>query len=205
MKINVFRQSSIKIEDNNLVIYFDPYKITEDFHDADYIFITHEHYDHYDEEAINKLLKDKTKLIVPECLKNINYEKIVVKPDESYNLDGFSFKTVRAYNIDKTYHPRDKDYVGYIVNLNNISYYIMGDTDVTEEVKKIKCDILFVPIGGVYTMDMMEALEYVNEVKPKKVIPIHYGSIVGDISLGEKFKDLVNKDIEVEIYIEEEK
>ncbi len=205
MKISVFRQSSIKIEDNNLVIYFDPYKITEDFHDADYIFITHEHYDHYDEEAINKLLKDNTKLIVPECLKNINYEKIVVKPDESYNLDGFSFKTVRAYNIDKTYHPRDKDYVGYIVNLNNISYYIMGDTDVTEEVKKIKCDILFVPIGGVYTMDMMEALEYVNEVKPKKVIPIHYGSIVGDISLGEKFKDLVNKDIEVEIYIEEEK
>lgn len=205
MKISVFRQSSIKIEDNNLVIYFDPYKITEDFHDADYIFITHEHYDHYDEEAINKLLKDNTKLIVPECLKNINYEKIVVKPDESYNLDGFSFKTVRAYNIDKTYHPRDKDYVGYIVNLNNISYYIMGDTDVTEEAKKIKCDILFVPIGGVYTMDMMEALEYVNEVKPKKVIPIHYGSIVGDISLGEKFKDLVNKDIEVEIYIEEEK
>ena len=205
MKISVFRQSSIKIEDNNLVIYFDPYKITEDFHDADYIFITHEHYDHYDKEAINKLLKDNTKLIVPECLKNINYEKIVVKPDESYNLDGFSFKTVRAYNIDKTYHPRDKDYVGYIVNLNNISYYIMGDTDVTEEAKKIKCDILFVPIGGVYTMDMMEALEYVNEVKPKKVIPIHYGSIVGDISLGEKFKDLVNKDIEVEIYIEEEK
>ena len=36
------------------VIYFDPYKIEERFNDADIIFFTHEHYDHFDFESINK-------------------------------------------------------------------------------------------------------------------------------------------------------
>ena len=73
----------------------------------------------------------------------------------------------------------------------------MGDTDIIPEIDDITCDILFIPIGGTYTCDYKEASTYVNKIKPKTVIPIHYGSIVGDISLGEQFKDLIDKDIEV--------
>ena len=79
----------------------------------------------------------------------------------------------------------------------------MGDTDQTEESNHVKTDICFVPIGGVYTMDVDEAASYINSLNPKKVIPIHYGKIVGDISLGEKFKSKVNKNIEVELLIKE--
>ena len=56
MKIDVNTQSSIKITDDK-VIYIDPYKIDEELHDADFIFITHDHYDHFDVKSINNIKK----------------------------------------------------------------------------------------------------------------------------------------------------
>ena len=77
----------------------------------------------------------------------------------------------------------------------------MGDTDRTPEALDVKCDVCFVPIGGTYTMDVYEGAELVNEIKPELAIPIHYGDIVGDKSLGEEFRKNVNDNIKVEIKI----
>ena len=55
-------QSSIKIGS----IYFDPFKIEKESHDADLIFITHAHYDHFDMESINKVKKDNTLFLIPD-------------------------------------------------------------------------------------------------------------------------------------------
>lgn len=199
MKIDVITQAAIKLTGEK-IIYFDPYKITNEYHDADYIFITHDHYDHYDIESINNIRKDSTKIIVPKCLESEN-NNLVVEPNKEYKIDDLSFKTIPSYNLDKPYHPKEKEYVGYLINIDGTSYYIMGDTDVTNDALEIKPDVCFVPIGGTYTMDYLEAIDYINTINPKKVIPIHYGSIVGDISLGNKFKEKINNNIEVEIKI----
>ena len=79
----------------------------------------------------------------------------------------------------------------------------MGDTDRTPETDMVKTDICFVPIGGTYTMDVDEAAEYINDLKPQVAIPIHYGMITGDLSMGKEFQDKVNKEIKVEIKIGE--
>ena len=199
MKIDVLVQAAIKFTGNK-VIYFDPYGIKEELHDADYIFITHDHWDHYDEESINNIKKDTTKIILPKCLQD-KENNLVVEPNKEYTIDGLSFQTIPSYNIDKPYHPRDKEYVGYLINIEGTSYYIMGDTDVTKEALEVKTDVCFVPIGGKYTMDYEEAADYINKINPKKVIPIHYGLVVGDISLGNEFKEKINNNIEVEIKI----
>ena len=119
----------------------------------------------------------------------------------TYKLDGITFETIKSYNIGKIYHPETSGNVGYKLIINGISYYIMGDTDRTLETDRVKADVCFVPIGGTFTMDVDEAVEYINFIKPKKVIPIHYGSLVGDKNLGEEFKNKINKEIEVEILI----
>jgi len=204
MKINVFNQASIKLE-NNVNIYFDTYNFKSEIHDADYIFITHDHYDHYDEESINKIIKDNTTIIVPGYLKEkasklIN-RVIVVEPNKTYQVDDIKFETVASYNINKKFHPQENGNVGYILTIDGIKYYVMGDTDRTQETDMVKTDVCFVPIGGTYTMDVNEAIDYINYIKPKKAIPIHYGSIVGDITLGEEFKNKINKEIEVELLI----
>ena len=199
MKIEVIHHASIKLIGEK-IIYFDPYKIEEEIHDADYIFITHDHYDHYDPDSINKVRKDNTKIIVPLCLKDKDYN-LLVEGYRMYEIDGIKFNTIPSYNINKDYHPREKYYVGYNILLDDKYYYIMGDTDATDEALQVKCDVCFVPIGGTFTMDYIEASEYINEIKPEKAIPIHYGMITGEKDLGEKFKEKVDKDIEVDILI----
>ena len=197
MEIKVLKHASIKLIGDK-IIYFDPYEIDEELHDSDYIFITHDHYDHYDEESINKLKKEDTKIVVPRCLE-VKENSLVVEPNNTYTIDDITFNTIPSYNTNKPYHPKENGYVGYNTNINDTYYYVMRDTDVTEEALNVKCDICFVPIGGTYTMDVNEAINYINELKPKKAIPIHYGIIVGDKSLGIAFKENINKEIEVEL------
>ena len=125
----------------------------------------------------------------------------LVKPNENYTVKGLSFKTIPAYNTNKNFHPKANNWVGYLVTIDNMIYYIAGDTDITTENKQVKCDVAFVPIGGTYTMDNKEAAKLINEIKPKVAIPTHYGKIIGNISDGQNFAKLINKEIECKIFI----
>ena len=183
--VEVLCHSSIKINKEK-VIYIDPFKIEKNYNDADIVFITHDHYDHYSEEDIDKVINENTIIIIPEELltkllrKGINKNAIItVEPNEKYVVQGIKFETIPAYNTNKTFHPKKNGWVGYIIIINGIRYYIAGDTDITEENKQVKCDVAFVPVGGTYAMDFKEAASLINEIKPKIAIPIHYGSIVG--------------------------
>lgn len=199
--------SSIKFSDKK-IIYFDPYNIKGKINDADIIFITHDHYDHFDEESINKVINDNTIIVAPEsmtlkCLNiGINKNNIVsVLPNNTYNIGDITIETIPSYNIDKKFHPKENNWCGYIITLNNIRYYIAGDTDITKENNKVKCDVALVPIGGTYTMNYMEASKLINIIKPKVVIPTHYGCIVGNIEDSYKFKELLDDDIVCELLI----
>ena len=183
--IEVLYHSSIRINKEK-TIYIDPFKIDRNYNDADIVFITHDHYDHYSEEDIDKVINENTTIIIPEELltkllrKGINKNAIItVEPNKNYMVQGIKFETISAYNTNKTFHPKENGWVGYIIIINGIRYYIAGDTDITEENKQLKCDVAFVPVGGTYTMDFKEAASLINEIKPKIAIPIHYGSIVG--------------------------
>ena len=200
--IEVNTQSSIKLIFDK-IIYFDPYKIGEDKHDADIIFITHNHYDHMDSVSIEKIKNNMTIIVAPksmeEEIKNIEFkEYIFLSPGDEINIDNFNIKVVPAYNIDKPFHPRKNNWLGYIVTNNNISYYVAGDTDKTVENEKVKCDIAFIPIGGHFTMDVREAEELIRIINPQIVVPTHYGSIVGEAKDGEKLKDILS-DTNVEV------
>ena len=140
--IQVLNHSSIKIN-REKVIYIDPFKIDNEYHDADIIFITHSHFDHYSEEDIDKIMKENTKLIITEDLEKKALEKvkkenvICVQPEKNYFVDGINFETIPAYNTNKQFHPKANNWVGYVIELNGIKYYFAGDTDITEENKKI--------------------------------------------------------------------
>ena len=184
-------------------IYIDPFKIEKENHDADIIFITHEHYDHYSPEDIQKIKKENTIIVAPKTVKELIKMKNVlfVESNNKYEIEEVRVETIPAYNINKKFHPKENEGVGYIIEVNNIRYYIAGDTDLTDENKQVKCDIALIPIGGTYTMDYKEAAKLANIIKPKIVIPTHYGSIVGNKNDGIEFKKLVNSGIECKIMI----
>ena len=101
--IEVLIQSSIRISKGKM-IYFDPFKIDKNYNDADIIFITHDHYDHYSENDIDKVIKQDTVIIAPEelltKLLKKGYKKdyiVTVEPEKSYMVEGIKFETVPAY------------------------------------------------------------------------------------------------------------
>jgi len=184
------------------IIYIDPWKLKKR-DKADIILITHYHYDHFSPADISKIQTDQTVIVLPEGdegkLKG-NIKKI--KSGDYLNIDGVTIEAVPAYNINKSYHPKEKGWVGYIIKIRGFSIYHAGDTDFIPEMKKIKVDIAFLPIGGTYTMNAEEAAKACAAFNPEIAIPMHYGDIVGSGEDAKKFKEM--SPVKVEILKKEE-
>lgn len=88
---------------------------------------------------------------------------------------------------------------GYVLAMDGVSYYIVGDTDANKELQEIRCDIALLPVGGTYTMTAKDAAGLVNAMRPAAAIPTHYGNIVGKKEDGETFRSLVDHEIETVI------
>lgn len=203
-KIEVFTQSSIRIRSEFATVYADPFQMTEEPHDADYVFITHQHYDHFSPDDIRKVIKDTTILVAPESmiddaleLEREVKEVVAVKPGTYHNIGGMDVEVVPAYNTIKPFHPRRAEWVGYILVLDGERIYIAGDTGCTKEAREVKCDIAMVPIGGTYTMDAKRAADLINIIRPEYAIPTHYGNVVGKPKDGKTFASLVDKTVKV--------
>ena len=145
--IVVFKHNSIRIGTEQGMVYVDPFEMTEEPKDAAFILITHDHYDHFSPEAIEKVANGNTVLVVPEKMAakaqkvaGIVGKIVTVNPNEKKEIDGLQLETVPAYNILKPFHPKSAEWVGYIVNANGKRVYAAGDTDLTNEAKEVKCD-----------------------------------------------------------------
>ena len=200
--IEVFKHSSIRINKENKVIYIDPYEIIGEPHDADIVLCTHTHFDHFSENDILKVKKDDTIILATvdaeDKIKSLGFDddrSLLVIPDKKFSVNKLVIETVPAYNVNKNFHKKEYDWVGYIINIEGQRLYIAGDTDVNEDIKKVKCDIAFLPVGGTYTMTATEAAGLANEIKPEIAIPIHYGSVVGSKTDAEEFANMLNPKI----------
>ncbi len=209
--ITINAQSSIRMEGSK-IIYFDPFRITEEKHDADIIFITHEHFDHFSPEDIQKVANRQTILIAPFSMEQIVQEMTGIigeiklvdakNPDDYLMIDAILIRWVRSYNINKPFHTKERDWIGYVITFDGTTYFVPGDTDANEDNINVKCDVLLVPCGGKYTFDAVEAAAFTCQIKPYKVIPTHYTNVDGQPPIEDVFKEAVKKiapEIEVEI------
>ncbi|HEX9973886.1 MAG TPA: MBL fold metallo-hydrolase [bacterium] len=181
---------AFRIEDEGKQIYIDPWKLSSNPVKADYIFVTHSHYDHFSMEDISKITKETTKIIgTTDVAKQIESDAIAMNPNQEQIIDALKVTTIPAYNIGKKFHPKEKNWVGFIIVLSDgTSIYHAGDTDFIPEMKSLKVDIALLPVSGTYVMTADEAIEAANTFKPKIAIPMHFGEIVGTESDAQKFK-----------------
>ena len=208
-EFSVLCHSAVRIVADNKIIYIDPFGIEKIKTDADYICITHSHYDHFSPEDILKLKNDNTIILITEDIDvnvlKLGYKEnkiVIVDPNKKYKINDLCVETVSAYNINKAFHPKENEWVGYIFNLDYERIYVAGDTDITPEALNVKCDLAFLPIGGTYTMDYAEAAKLANSIMPTIVVPTHYGKIVGTVQDAKNFKSLLDSKINCKIFIE---
>jgi L-ascorbate metabolism protein UlaG (beta-lactamase superfamily) len=185
------------------IIYIDPFQLKDHSKTADIIFITHEHFDHCSVDDIAKLATPETIIVtVPDCqskLSGLQFKDFVlVEPDKEYIVEGIKIQTIPAYNLDKDFHPKDNDWVGFIITIAGKRIYHAGDTDAIPEMNSLRdIDFALVPVSGKYVMTAEEAAKAVNRFKPKVAIPMHYGAIVGDSSDADKFKELCEVEVRI--------
>ncbi len=190
------------IEFKGLNIYIDPFKLKDYSKKADVIFVTHHHYDHFSEDDIKNLKKDGTVIVCPEngVKKLDGFDFILVNPGDTGEVKGVKYSCVPAYNIYKKFHPKENNWVGFILDFDGVKLYHAGDTDFIPEMKEIKTDIALLPVSGTYVMTDEEAYSAAKAIQPKIAVPMHYGAIVGDRSNAEKFVSLC-EDAGIETFV----
>jgi len=190
----------------------DPFKAKGNYK-ADVLLISHEHFDHLSPEDIRRFSSSSTVLVAPRIceapLREFPQEKRFVQPGSSIDVKGVGIHAVPAYNINKfrepgkVFHPKEDGKVGYVVSLDGATFYHAGDSDATPEMKALEVDVAFLPVSGTYVMTAEEAAEAAKAMRAKVVVPMHFGSIVGNRADAERFKALVGSSRNVEILEQE--
>lgn len=145
---------------------------------ADYIFVTHEHFDHCDSVAIRQLEKPTTVIITnANCAKIIGKGHVMHNGDHLQLADDITVDAVPAYNITpgrEKFHPKGRDN-GFILTLDGFRIYISGDTEDIPEIRDIKdIDVAFLSTNQPYTMTPEQTARAAKTIKPKVLFPYHY-------------------------------
>ncbi len=181
--IDFLKHASALISFGVKKIFIDPWQLPLNPPKADLILVTHEHYDHCDQNAINKISKPETIIVANEvCSAKIRGKIKILIVGESINLSGVEIFGVAAYNINKKFHPKGL-VIGFVLELNGVRIYHAGDTDFIPEMndlKNLNLDVAMLPMGGKFTMDANDAIQAANAIAAKITIPMHYKRILGD-------------------------
>lgn len=196
----------------DLVIYCDPFHLLEAPGDADLLLVTHAHYDHYSVEDIAKVRKTTTEAVYPTSMRGSTEDSGIDDAHEHFlgwnetmTFRGLRITAIPAYNPSKRFHPKEQQWIGYLLDDGEQRIYIAGDTDITSEAEHVRCDVALLPIGGTYTMDAREAATLAAAIHPQLAIPTHYGSVAGVKSDEDVFRSTLKTlapDIDVEVCME---
>jgi L-ascorbate metabolism protein UlaG (beta-lactamase superfamily) len=187
-----FKQSAYRWDGDGVSVYIDPWGVPEGAPEADAIFITHAHDDHFQPEEIKRLQGKNTQIVAPrDIAADLSGNVQPVAPGDTVEAAGIKAQAVPAYNIREErldMHPKANGWVGYVLELDGNRYYHAGDTDHLTELETLSPNVAFVPIGGTYTMDASEAAGLIRNMSPQLAVPMHYGFVVGTQADAERFK-----------------
>jgi L-ascorbate metabolism protein UlaG (beta-lactamase superfamily) len=146
----------------------------------DLILITHPHGDHFKPAVLQEYIQANPKVVLagPAEVVKLAAEKgiagmQVVEPNQTYTIAGFEFHTLPAYFEKKEAgHPRDHQWVGYVLSLNGARYYVTGDTQPLPEMAEAKADVIFPLLSGCGG-NMDQALKMVSLSGARFVVPVH--------------------------------
>jgi L-ascorbate metabolism protein UlaG (beta-lactamase superfamily) len=194
--------ATVRIVDSGFTVAVDPFSPTVGDWTADLVLITHRDEGHYDPDALEKVCADGTCVVVPE---GFDEEEIpcmdveTITENEIIDIFNIEIEAVPMYN---DHHERGEGF-GYRFVMADTSFYVAGDTGLIDEAFDLekRVDLAFLPVEGVYTMDVEEAVKTAVRIKPDTVIPYHYGPpfFDGEVNLKGLKSELEKRSINTEV------
>ena len=147
---------------------------------ADLLLMSHLHDDHTQTHVVANLKDLKPDETIFNALKKVGDKEEFNKQEKT--VKDVKIRDVLVYHDDMQGLKRGKNGI-WIIEADGLKIAHLGDLghNLTEDqIKKIgEVDILLIPIGGVYTINGIDAQKVVEQLKPKHyVIPMHYGTKV---------------------------
>ena len=219
--VSVNAHSSVRVacdtaDGSTVIVYVDPFLMDAEHgvsqapHDADLVFFTHSHYDHFSPEDAAKVARRDTRYMMPATMvaqavsAGIPEEAITGLDADSYGVvRGVQYAAAPAYNPGKPFHPEANRWLGYTIRVDrDTRVHICGDTDAIPELDQVFAQVFCIPVGGTYTMTSAEAAAFVREKAAsastfRLAIPTHYGSVTGTPDDGRVFAELVGDAVDV--------
>ncbi|UCG49449.1 MAG: MBL fold metallo-hydrolase [Phycisphaerales bacterium] len=190
--------ASFKIWHGQACIYLDPWKLSVPIADAALVLVSHRHGDHYSPTDIAKVSGPETKFIAPADVVAARGGGQAIAPGQTIEAAGVRITGVAAYNPAKQYHPKQNNWVGFLIELGGLRIYFAGDTDLTDEMKALTgVDVALLPVGGTYTMNGPEAAEAAGYIQPQLAIPCHWGDTIGSISDAQALEQTADCDVRI--------
>jgi len=191
-------------------VFIDPFNLSEGVvkQKADFILITHSHYDHCSIKDIERIVKPGSVIVCPPDVQSkitkiegVNMQ--LIESGEELVLGRMKVEAIAAYNTekDKEFHTRKDGWVGYVIKMGDMIIYHSGDSDNIKEMEKLsgygKLENTFIallPVSGKYVMTAEEAALAAKAINPSLAIPMHYGSIIGTIEDAQRFVKLCSEE-----------
>lgn len=167
-----YGQACFKIKGKGASVVFDPYD--EEFCglpklkvDGDIVCISHSHEDH-NNAAVVKSASESDDATAP----------FIVNGPGEYEKYGINIIGIGSFHDNKEGAERGKNTI-YSVTIDEVNFVHLGDfgqNKLTQEQSELltSCDVLMIPVGGVYTIEAKDAPDIISQIEPKIIIPMHY-------------------------------
>jgi L-ascorbate metabolism protein UlaG (beta-lactamase superfamily) len=144
---------------------------------ADLILLTHAHMDHCDRRAVEDFSHDNTMIAGPSSVaRKLRRSIHTMSPDDEIAMGEIRVRATAAYNLGAIRHllHRKSTCVGYLVTAGGMTIYHAGDTDFIPEMSSLgPVDVALLPISGMVTMNIEDAVKAAIAIGPKVVVPMH--------------------------------
>jgi L-ascorbate metabolism protein UlaG (beta-lactamase superfamily) len=197
--------AGFRVDVGKASIYIDPYRLAGDVPKADLVLITHQHYDHFSIQDLERVRKSKTRVLAPPAVaERLEGNVTSLRAGEIVETDvyGVDVRAVPAYNTSKRdgegrpFHPREAGCLGFELNVRGERLYHAGDTDVIPEMDwVVGVDVALLPVSGVHVMTALEAAEAARRIQPTVAVPMHWGGHIGSETDAQTFADAAPVDV----------
>ena len=156
-------------------IHIAPWRVSQSIFHPDLILIGHDHYDHCSQADVEKIRGDNTTVIGNENVSNVIADTTIIRPWQSMSIDKANIKAIPAYSPNDLRHPKEDGGLGFVISAQFYDIYYVGDSQIVPEMELLHPDIILLPIDGYGRLSVDEAVEVVDMLNPRWVIPYNWG------------------------------